>query len=222
MPKPGRSAGLALAAVLALSVLAGCRSRGEGAAASVASPSRSSSSAATPTTAASSPVLKATRVVRFRAFASSGALATTVRSGGSGQCFTTSITVPLAHVYRCFGNKEILDPCFAAPTPTSPGSVLCYDDPWSAARKLTLTAPLPRPMPLPHPRPWALQLANGARCLSVTGTVPIDRGVALTYSCSHGGAAALKAGHAGLVTASYARTPQGPLSRVAVTTMWTG
>lgn len=222
MRKPGRSAGAALAAVLALTVLAGCRSRGEGAAAPVASPSQASSSTATPARAASSPAREGTRVVHFRALTASGAPATAVRSGGSGQCFTTSITVPIAHVYRCFGHKEILDPCFAAPTQTSTKTVLCYDDPWSPARRLTLTAPLPRPMPLPNPRPWALQLANGVRCLSVTGTVPIDRGVALTYSCSHGGAAALNSGHAALVTASYARAPQGPLTRVAVTTMWTG
>jgi hypothetical protein len=145
-----------------------------------------------------------------------------VRDAGPGQCFTTSITVPLAHVYRCFGHAEILDPCFANPTQTDPRSVLCYLDPWSSARRLTVTTALPRPTPLPNPRPWALQLANGARCVTVTGTVPINGTVALTYSCSDGSAAGLDAGRGPLFTAEYGRAPHGTLSRVAVTTMWTG
>lgn len=163
-----------------------------------------------------------TRIVHFRAFTPAGSPATAVRDAGSGQCFTTSITVPLAHVYRCFGHKEILDPCFADPTQAKPRIVLCYLDPWSSAQRIALTTVLPRPTPLPHPRPWALQLANGARCVSVTGTVQIEGTVALTYSCSDGAAAGLDSGRGPLFTASYGRAPHGTLSRVAVTTMWTG
>jgi hypothetical protein len=162
-----------------------------------------------------------TRIVHFHAFTAAGAPSTAVRAAGRGQCFTTSITVPIAHVYRCFGDKEIFDPCFAAPVEAAATSVLCYADPWSAARKLTLTAPLPKATPLQHRRPWALQLANGVRCLSVTGTVQIDRGMPLTYQCRDGRAAGIASEHAGLVVVSYGQPPQGALRRIAVTTMWT-
>jgi hypothetical protein len=84
-----------------------------------------------------------------------------------------------------------------------------------------LTAPLPKATPLSHHRPWALQLANGVRCLSVTGTVEIDRGVPLTYQCSDGRAAAIASEHAALILASYGQPPQGALRRIAVTTLWT-
>jgi hypothetical protein len=232
MRKPGHRVGAALTALLTLAVLAGCRSRVDGAAVSAGSPQGPSSSSSSSSSSASTGVggsssgapsraRPVTRVVHFRPFSDTGSAATAARAAGSGQCFSTSITVPTAHTYRCFGDKEIFDPCFASPVRADPGSVFCYLDPWSPARRLTVTARLPDATPLPHPRPWALQLANGARCISVTGTVPVDHGIALTYFCSNGHAAGLDAGHGQLRTASYGRPPDGALTRVAVTTMWT-
>jgi len=228
MRTAARPAGAVLAAVLTLLALAGCRSRGADNSAgspprqSPASASVSASGApASATSSTSAPARQVTRVVHFQAFTGSGAPSTAVRAAGSGQCFTTSITVPVAGVYRCFGNKEILDPCFAAPAAAAATSVVCYADPWSAARRLVLTAPLPKATPLQHHRPWAMQLADGVRCVSVTGTVQIDRGVPLTYECRDGRAAGIASEHAGLVVASYGQPPDGPLRRIAVTTMWT-
>ncbi len=226
MRTAARPAGAVLAAVLTLSALAGCRSGGDENSAASARPSTSASAAASGEPASSTSVTSAprhevTRVVHFQAFTRAGAPTTAVGAAGSGQCFTTSITVPIAHVYRCFGNREIFDPCFATRALARPTSVDCYADPWSAARKLTLTAPLPKATPLQHRRPWALQFANGVRCLSVTGTVPIDRGVPLTYQCRDGRAAGIASEHAGVVVAWYGRPPQGALRRIAVTTLWT-
>jgi hypothetical protein len=130
--------------------------------------------------------------------------------------------VPQPHAYRCLSGNRLFDPCFASPAKLRPRSVICYADPWSTGRRIRLTEPLGAAQPMAHPRPWAIRLANGARCLAVTGTVSLDRGVPLTYQCAGGNGAGLTSEQGRLLVALYGRPPHGALDRVAVTTAWTG
>jgi hypothetical protein len=216
---------MALLAILAASTVAGCRAGGSGAQAGAQPSTSASTSASGPVAASSSPTARnmgSTRLVHFRAFTAAGRPATPVRAGGSGSCFITSITVPQAGAYRCLAGNRLLDPCFAPPAMASPDTVICYADPWSAGQRIHLTARLPTPRPLAHPRPWAIRLANGARCVAVTGVAQSDHGVAMTYQCAAGHAAGLGTDGGRQLVAAYGVPPKGALSRVAVTTAWTG
>jgi hypothetical protein len=221
-----RWAGGALLALLIVPTLAACRSSSSvgGVPAGARRSTSPASSTATPGGGSSASAAGSgdTHFVRFRAFTTDGRVTTAVRQAGSGSCFTTSITVPVPRAYRCFERNRILDPCFASPAQAQPDAVVCYADPWSPGARVTLTKPLPDSSPIGHGRPWALLLANGARCLSVTGTVQIDDGVALAYQCPRGYAAGLRSEHGRLLVAAYGVPPDGSLRRTTVTTAWTG
>lgn len=213
----------ALLSVAVIATVAACRADTTGGAAG-RQPTKAATAATRATSSASSRTTagRATRTVRFRAFTPGGRPTTPVRDSGSGSCFTTSITVPRGHAYRCLAGNQLLDPCFASPAQAHPSTVVCYSDPWSAGRRVTLRKPLPRVTPMAHPRPWAIRLANGARCVAVTGVVQSDHGVAMTYQCAGHRAAGLIHGGARRLLAAYGRPPNGALGRVAVTTAWTG
>jgi hypothetical protein len=188
---------MALALVVAVAA-AGCASRAHRSAtagASIAAP-------ATPT---------ATRTHVFHPAAAAGAAAAT------GTCWTTSVAMPKPGAYRCLVRNAILDPCFAARL--ADRLVACYADPWSKPTTVRLTQPLPTVRPLSTARPWALLLADGRRCVAVTGTVQIVGNVALTYSCGTG-AAGLTGTSGGLRLAFYRSAPQADLDQVAVTDVW--
>ena len=180
---------------------AGCASRAHRSAAAGAS-------IAAPTTPVS------TRSHAFRPAAATGMAKTT------GTCWTTSIAVPKAGAYRCLAHNAILDPCFA--TRPSDRTVSCYADPWSKPTVVRLTAGLPAGRPLHDIHPWAVQLANGRRCVAVTGTVQIVGNIALTYSCGTGGAAGLADTITPLRLAFFRASPQADLEQVAVTDVWMG
>src|SRR3712207_1107294 len=93
-------------------------------------------------------------------------------------CQTGSISTQRPDAWRC----GTADPCFA-PTLFSATEVACATAPWNnEVVVLTLGRPLPGPeqcsaAPTNCPReldldspPWALELANGARCRAFTGT----------------------------------------------------
>jgi eukaryotic-like serine/threonine-protein kinase len=162
----------------------------------------------------------------FRAFSSDGELAIKVGDVASGNCWTTSIAAPSSGAYRCFAGNQILDPCFVPPptaAKTPPTEVACVNTPWSDALVLHLTTALPKPDSAAgvH-RPWAFALANGARCVASTGTVPAVRGINLGYHCADGHDASLLDQAAPMVTADYGDPVAQTLQRVTVTTIWRG
>lgn len=129
----------------------------------------------------------ATVVTKFSPYSASGALAVAVQDHASGYCWTGSIEVPVAGAYRCLVGNDIADPCFAPPRAGTPPTVACLADPWSAARVVALTRALPGVEPVGNAaNPWAVQLANGVRCVAVTGTVQSVEGVSLNLSCPGG------------------------------------
>lgn len=169
-----------------------------------------------------SPVAQQTTMKQFAPLDEHGALVVDAQPAGSGSCFATSIAVPLAGVYRCLSANTILDPCFAPEQESSPATVVCFADPWSSGRILTLTGALPSYDPdLTDGNPWAIQLSNGARCVAVTGAVPVLDGVALTYQCAHTTVAGLNTDADGNLSADYGPA-NGPLTHVGVATAWRG
>lgn len=159
----------------------------------------------------------------FAPYDPSGQLTATVRGATrTGTCWTTSIAIPIAGVYRCFAANEIFDPCFAPAAETSPLTVACFADPWHPGTLLTLRGPLPKDDPLPTDgHPWALQLANSARCVAITGVVPTVDGVAVEYTCDGGDVAGLGTSAAGPLIARYG-SMHGPLTAERVVAEWRG
>jgi hypothetical protein len=138
----------------------------------------------------------------------------------TGSCWTGSIAAPDSKAYRCLTSADsILDPCFA----TSPTTLSCYPDPWSAPTTLTLTAALPKVDRLAGvTRPWAMQLSDGARCVALTGTVTVVDGVDFGYRCLDGTLAAAPTGAAGTLlhvrTATAGAAPRP--AETTVTAIW--
>lgn len=158
----------------------------------------------------------------FHAYSADSELAVHVADVSSGNCWTTSIAAPSATAYRCIADNSILDPCFAAAHPSSPLEVACVRDPWSDATVLRVTGALPSQAP-PADRathPWAIELANGARCVAATGTVPAVQDVNLGYHCRNGANGALGTRSGSRVTARYAPRGSTSLQTVTVSTIW--
>lgn len=169
-----------------------------------------------------SPAAQQTLMKQFAPLDEQGALVVDAQPAGSGSCFATSIAVPLAGVYRCLSANTILDPCFAPERESSPATVVCFADPWSSGRIMTLTRALPSYDPdLTDGNPWAVELSNGARCVAVTGAVPVLGGVALTYQCAGTTVAGVTTDADGNMSAEYGPA-SGPLTHVGVAIAWRG
>lgn len=116
-----------------------------------------------------------------------------------GSCWTSSIALPRAGVWRCMIGNGIEDPCFA--TPAVANAVICGANPATsdAGFLLKLTKPLPPPdahTPSP-PSPWMVQLAIGqgqvpgpyampppkTYCSRMTGTMAMVDGQPVPFSC---------------------------------------
>lgn len=143
---------------------------------------------------------------------------TSVRRTERGSCWTTSITVSAPSAYRCYAGNQILDPCFAASAKAR--DVTCYADPWSPGVRLDLASALPQPTPLAISHPWALELANGKRCVAATGVVNRIGNLALLYECAGGGAAGLPMTRDGHPTVEYVPAGAQTAVPVAVTVTW--
>jgi hypothetical protein len=158
----------------------------------------------------------------FAPFDQNGHLTVHASNGGAGSCFSTSIAVPVSGVFRCLSGNTILDPCFAPVDETSPATVTCFADPWSDGLTIHLEGNLPTYDPvLSAGDPWAIQLTNGVRCVSVTGALPALGSVNLNYRCDVSMAAGITTGDNGTIIAHYGPV-EGPLTDVAVATAWRG
>lgn len=174
---------------------------------------------AKPTT---SPVSATTMAKTFTPYDSAGAITATVGSRATGNCWTNSIADPSASTYRCIAGNQILDPCFAPPAQPHAGTVACFTDPWSPGVLLSLTGPLPASRPATRPTPWALELAGGARCVGLTGTVVQVGSTDLTYGCGGAAEAGLgrSAGVGAELTVEYRSSTSQALHPVAVRVAW--
>jgi hypothetical protein len=178
------------------------------------------STQAGPATPAAGP---ATVVTTFTPYTAAGTLTVPVAAHATGHCWTASIVVPVANAYRCLVGNEIADPCFAPHHPAHPATVACVSAPWSAARVVALSDPLPKTTSRVHAaNPWAVQLANGARCVAATGTVQNVGSVLLNLLCPHGTAAGGLDTSGPVWRVKYGTAASGQLTDVAVTAAWKG
>lgn len=224
-------ASIALIAVTALCALAACGTSAHGGPTHPSSPAPSHSVSDNPKTGAPqgpqpialnpNSVKPATQQL-FTPYDQNGTLTVAASKAVAGRCFATSIAVPVSGVFRCLAGNTILDPCFAPVHESSPAVVTCFVDPWSDGQRVQLSGKLPTYDPvLTSGDPWGLELANGVRCVSVTGAVPALGKVDLTYRCDGSTAAGITSGDNGTIIAHYGPTA-GPLTDVAVATAWRG
>ncbi|MBV8345317.1 MAG: hypothetical protein JO190_10040 [Candidatus Eremiobacteraeota bacterium] len=128
-----------------------------------------------------------TRVAMYAPFGSSGLnQGYRATSKTHGACWTGSIASQRPDAWRCMVTNSIYDPCFSNPALSS---VACPSDAFS---KNVILIVLDKPIPA-HERntgkatPWALQLANGARCYMATGATGEVGNMRLNYECSSNG-----------------------------------
>lgn len=164
----------------------------------------------------------------------------------SGYCFLdfSSSDDAMPDTHRCFSKDYILDPCWTSDA-FPPQLVVCIDSPWDK-RVFELTVrrweyddprhPLgptkvwrpndPPPILTPRPKmkqspPWALELANGAKCVFVTGASDLIAGRRLNYDCGRGGTVIGAPDRTGkLWLVSYLAQGAHAVTQMSVTTAW--
>jgi hypothetical protein len=158
----------------------------------------------------------------FAPYDAQGQLVGTATLTATGQCWTSSIAIPIAGVFRCLASNTIYDPCFAPAVDTKPLTVTCYADPWSTGTTMTLTKALPTEnLILKNGDPWALELNNGTRCVVQTGALPELGGNTLDYRCTGDTVASLQTSVDGVISVLYGK-PDGPLNPAGIATAWRG
>lgn len=105
-----------------------------------------------------------------------------------GSCFTSSVAAIRDDAWRCTIGNTLYDPCFELMA--GGDELVCPEGPWDKrAIKLVLTENLPveagNGEEVREP-PWAMELANGAKCVALAGTVETVGSVTLTFSCDVG------------------------------------
>lgn len=93
-------------------------------------------------------------------------------------------------IYYCAPNAAGADVCW----PSTPGSLLCLNDPWDKGlHRVTYTPPLPRVKPPATPEPFALLLDDGTQCRLRNGGAwgGRDDGLVGAYGCPNANLAVL-------------------------------
>jgi hypothetical protein len=91
-----------------------------------------------------------------------------------GSCSGGSEVSPRWDAWQCKGGGRTYDPCFSGRLDGVGAPVICMSSPWAGATKLELTRKLPQALanvvgdPRTH-APWALELADGTRCVHLLG-----------------------------------------------------
>lgn len=130
---------------------------------------------------------------------------------------------------RCFtqgGQSLVLDPCW--PEFGEVVQAICLEDPWSGEGILVTPTVEEddtgdeRTVDLTPPTPWALELANGERCVLSGGATGSVAGMRLNYGC--GGEESWVVGEVDqrqkLWTVLYSPDGSNEISQVAVTRAW--
>ena len=105
----------------------------------------------------------------------------------AGSCWSVSDVLNRDDAWRCTAGDYIYDPCFSIPGDSQ--AVVCYSNPLdeSTGFKLDLTDPLPaRGIPLSFKSAWVVELADGTKCVFMTGATTVFEGERVNYSCSDG------------------------------------
>jgi hypothetical protein len=103
-------------------------------------------------------------------------------------CTTPSPSAVADNVYFCSPSAAGADTCW----PSTPGSLLCVDNPWSKSlHRVSYDGALPPVQPTAIPEPFAMVLDDGTRCLLRNGGAWGGRadGYVGTYGCGVDGGA---------------------------------
>ena len=138
------------------------------------------------------PVVTKTEVQVIQPFTESGLATGYTRTESLiGSCIGPSLASPgRSDAWRCNieATGELRDPCFAQGTSRQP-ALVCFRQPWSSGVAVyVLTGPLPEAKPSAGDptaaHPWGMELADGTRCLVVTGTPVTVAGQRITSTCN--------------------------------------
>jgi hypothetical protein len=142
--------------------------------------------------ASAQPINAVTRVRIFTPFGPTGLNpGLTVEARVNGSCMAGSLAdASRVDAWRCNAGNQIYDPCFENSFGER-GLLACVQMPWTN----TVTMLKPN-SPLPAAEndksdpgeilPWALELANGQRCVLLTGATGGVAGMRINYECSDG------------------------------------
>lgn len=156
------------------------------------------------------------------------------RTFGTAYCWLRSIASARLDAFRCQVKHRVDDPCFASPWNHS--EVLCSAAPWENSGVLyRLTAPLPdtnqkdllNPIPSDiESRPsyaWAVELANGQKCIRNTGGAIGEENATVGFICD-GGVYSQTIGpidtNSGLWTTTYFNSNSSEGEVVAIVKAW--
>jgi Protein kinase domain len=148
-----------------------------------ASVSRSTS---TPSTATPTPTPTATEI--FSPVNASGGLAVSVTHEQRGSCLGGSIVIARSDAWRCLVGNDVYDPCFMV----NQTQVLCPNDgPWANTGILVnIPGGLPSAAAIKNQgtsgQPWAIELADGSKCLPISGASSVIANQRLNFDCSDG------------------------------------
>ncbi len=118
----------------------------------------------------------------------------------TGVCgFSSLMATGRPDAWDCLGDDDqIYDPCFENPyaPADAPGELVCFTSPFAAdVVLLALDEPLTREKESPADAaadpwalPWAVELANGERCVLQSESELVLAGEAVHYECADGGA----------------------------------
>lgn len=144
----------------------------------------------------------------------------------SGSCWEGSLALYQdAGAWRCTAANQVMDPCFTPAGQPDAAQLICESAPWAPATRLLLTQPLPLDAansPGTGPRPvWAMELANGDRCVLGTGTATQVGATTLDYRCTSGALASDVDRARQPWTVRYRPATSSTLRQIAVRNAWT-
>lgn len=169
--------------------------------------------------------LPATKIIVYQAYTQSNALNPNlaVAQRYQGNCWRRSLANPArADAWRCQASDMTLDPCFE-----DTDSLACVATPWSTKTALLeLEKPIlkknHRQVDVKTSQPWGLELANGQRCIFMTGASSVVHNMRVNYSCDSHSAGILgsvdRQSSVWSVSLYDYRTQK--ISKIPVTTAW--
>jgi hypothetical protein len=167
-----------------------------------------------------------TQVITYNPWASGGTLASGITAAAtkSGYCFGASSASSASNAFRCIADNIIYDPCFTDGSSDAGECAYPSTDNPDSVTVVKLTSALPAgPATVASQIPWLLVLANGLRCLPVTGTGgPALDGKPQDYACGSGSVYGMPDENSAAWTVSYAPTgaAASAMTQVDVTTAY--
>ncbi len=101
---------------------------------------------------------------------------------GRGDCWTTSLVVPVTNVYRCMKGHYIYDPCYLDLF-SARERVVCAPAPWKR-KVFVIRSGTPDDDYTSKRRPWGLILTSGRRCRFADGATTVVHGRRLNFICT--------------------------------------